>query len=30
LSEDMQHAHDIHGMTIVSPFKVDPAAFPSR
>jgi predicted nucleic acid-binding protein len=30
LSEDMQHEQSIGDMTIISPFKVDPAAFLSR
>jgi len=30
LSEDMRHEQEINGMTIVSPFKVDPAVFLSR
>jgi predicted nucleic acid-binding protein len=29
-SEDMQHEHEIDGMTILNPFKVDPAAILSR
>jgi predicted nucleic acid-binding protein len=30
LSEDMQHEQEIDGMTIISPFKVDPAVLLSR